>query len=136
MSVGARDLSSGELSSCSSDDEERGAETYSFQVTEADEAAEDGVKLGSRKRPLKERLPSCSFDRSVSREHYGVDFDSPPAKVVTAITNFLDEQREDLVGRLTEISIDSMWKCGSLLISFGRGRFTHSIHMFYVGSND
>uniref|UniRef100_A0A5K3FFB4 CTNNB1_binding domain-containing protein n=1 Tax=Mesocestoides corti TaxID=53468 RepID=A0A5K3FFB4_MESCO len=57
MSVGARDLSSGELSSCSSDDEERGAETYSFEVTEADEAAEDGVKLGNRKRPLKERLP-------------------------------------------------------------------------------
>ncbi|VDD77459.1 unnamed protein product [Mesocestoides corti] len=53
--------------------------------------------MGSRKRLLKERLPPRSFDRSVSREHYGVDFDSPPANVVTAITNFLDEQREDLV---------------------------------------
>lgn len=62
------------------------------------------LKAGS-KRGKKEYFTPRIYNCSIPRDHYGVDFGSPHEAVAKAITNFLMEQRDDLVGMLRVLQV-------------------------------
>ncbi|VDM33362.1 unnamed protein product [Hydatigera taeniaeformis] len=84
---------------------DRGAESYCFEESElavGSIASMDRHLPSDRKRRLSERLAPRSYDKTIPRVHYGVDFDSPPDEVILAIARFLQERREDLIKQIVE----------------------------------
>lgn len=51
------------------------------------------------KRQRDEKSIPKKHDDSLLRDHFGVNFDSSKAEVIDVITDFLNEQRSDLVGK-------------------------------------
>lgn len=83
---------------------DRGAESYCFdenQIATNSVAPIDQRLPSGRKRRLSERLAPRLYDKTIPRDHYGVTFDSSSDEVVSAISNFLQEDREDLIGEST-----------------------------------
>ncbi|EUB56788.1 Phosphorylated adapter RNA export protein [Echinococcus granulosus] len=115
----------------------RGAESYRFDENEVvvEPVASMEQRPPSRKRRLSERLAPRSYDRTIPRDHYGVNFDSSSDEAVSAIANFLEEDREDLIGRIVKtIGVkralefcyltEDIEKCGGLCTMDGTRRRT------------
>ncbi|KAM7541076.1 hypothetical protein Aperf_G00000019957 [Anoplocephala perfoliata] len=81
---------------------ERGTESYAFDGEEIESELADPnltLKTGS-KRGRKKCFPPSVYNCSIPRDHYGVNFYSSPEEITKAITNFLREQRDDLVEKI------------------------------------
>ncbi|VDK24924.1 unnamed protein product [Taenia asiatica] len=115
----------------------RGAESYCFDENKVVTNSADSMdkRSSSRKRRLSERIAPRSYDKTIPRDHYGVTFDSSADEVVPALTSFLQEDREDLIGRIVKtIGVrralefcyltEDIEKCGGLCTMDGTRRRT------------
>ncbi|KAL5103571.1 hypothetical protein TcWFU_006787 [Taenia crassiceps] len=116
----------------------RGTESYCVDENEIatdSTTSTDQRSPFSRKRRLSERLAPRSYDVTIPRDHYGVTFDSSSDEVASAIVNFLQEDREDLIGRIIKtIGVkralefcyltEDIEKCGGLYTTDGTRRRT------------
>nr|CUU99625.1 hypothetical transcript [Hymenolepis microstoma] len=84
---------------------ERGEESYAFNTCDIGPERMDSDIVQTkpnRKRNRDDVFPPRSYDMSIPRSHYGVNFESSPEEITKAIADFLGEQRVDLIDKIVQ----------------------------------